>query len=143
MNICIEWLNTLPVVIVEHPTGVKYAGQVGGMSCLHPEVEGFILPLSSGEWNQLEGLSCGDPCHGYPLTESVCDVLEKNWPEQKYMEYTVYLDRERMKEGTECWFPVIIKTPLYKPCGGDLKLQNPYSLLNNKKGWLLMPDNCD
>ena len=32
-------------LIIEYPSGVMYSNQVGGFSCLHPELEGVFIPL--------------------------------------------------------------------------------------------------
>lgn len=34
-----------PMLIVELPSGVTFTNQVGGVACLHPIVEGILLPL--------------------------------------------------------------------------------------------------
>lgn len=35
-------------LIIPFPSGVIYTNQVGGLGCLHPEIEGVFAPLSTG-----------------------------------------------------------------------------------------------
>ena len=135
------YLN-VPVVLIEAQTGVAYAGQVGGIACLHPSVEGFPVFLEPGPWAGLTEISCREACGVNGLTEEVADQLEAAWPLNG--EITIFdpifvrLDRSRLSLGAEAWFPVTIQSnPLY--CLGGYAGAS----LDGRRGFLLMPDNCD
>lgn len=38
-------LDLQPVLIVEWPSGVVFSNQVGGVGCIHPSLEGILVPL--------------------------------------------------------------------------------------------------
>lgn len=134
----VEVYQNDPIVIVEEPTGIQYEGQVGGMACLHPRVEGFLLPLSPEGWKSLEAISCPAACWGASISESLADVISAAWPEG-FGVVQILFDRERIDSGTECWFPVRIEAPAPQETYRNRDL----CWLDGKKGWLLMPDNCD
>ena len=41
--------STGAFLIIAHPTGIQYTNQVGGVACLHPCLEGFLVPLERDE----------------------------------------------------------------------------------------------
>lgn len=130
----------VPIVIIEHPTGIKYHGQVGGVTCSHPSIEGFLLPLNFQNWSYLEELSCEGCCMNSPIDEQTKEILLKNWPSQEGSEYRILLDEDRLSAGTEAWFPIKIVE------GRELREyedKTERDFLVGKKGFLLMPDNCD
>ena len=134
------YLN-VPVVLIEAQTGVAYAGQVGGIACLHPSVEGFPVILELEPWAPLTEISCRGSCFGAELTEEVADQLEAVWPtESSASPFLVKLDRSRLSHGTEAWFPVTLHAnSAYTGadwCGVG-------AALAGRRGFLLMPDNCD
>lgn len=98
-----------PVVLIEWPTGVWYSGQVGGIACMHPEVEGFYLPLSEEFWKPLKGISCPASCYGRPIGEELCRKLQAVWPNQENERLQIYFDPVFCDNGTEAWFPVQIR----------------------------------
>jgi len=130
------------VVIINHPTGIIYYGQVGGMACAHPEIEGFILPLNWQNWSVLENLSCPEACMGCEIDEKLYEKLLSAWPSQDRELYKVILDKERISEGTECWFPIRIEKGI-KPSQYSIEDKELQDFLVGKKGFLLMSDNCD
>lgn len=138
----IYWGDDLTVAIIKYPTGVKYYGQVGGTACLHPEIEGFILPLVFQDWSSLEELSCPDACCGNSISLELANKLKQAWPKQEGDLYKILLDESRLSEGTEAWFPIHIvkgKEPNWYS-DSDKKIQE---FLVGKSGFLLMRDNCD
>jgi hypothetical protein len=149
-----------PVLIVECPTGIVYTAQVGGKSCLHPTVEGAVLTpfvdeLHAGEWmSALGGISCPDAC-SFHITDDLADAIVAAWPEQRVFEWQFFLDRTRLDEGTEAWFPIVfrqrgsVRTPWARTLGQglletmDIAQHDLARWLDGRRGWLLMPDNCD
>lgn len=108
------------VVIVQTPTGVVYASQVGGMRNEERAVEGFAIP--NFHPSHLEALTAFfDRYHGSPP-----DGLECPWPASHIDELAqiiscvplwhtsrehdtpavLTLDRDRLEELTEGWIPV-------------------------------------
>lgn len=136
----------IPFLIIEHPTGVTFSGQVRGMMCDHIQVEGFVIPLSGYEWQALEGLSCPNPCTQMGLDEEVLEALRKAWPKAHSDSYGhehglhIELDEERAGLGTEAWFPVKLMQKV-KPRPHSWEAES--SWLDGKRGFLLMYDNCD
>ena len=135
----IHWYCELPVVLIEHNTGIRYCGQVGGMLCSPLGIEGFPIPLDDPEWKQLYSLSHPDACCLPGLSDELLEKLEQNWPKQEHEPLYVKLDRSRADKGTECWFPVIIE----KGKAEQHFAKKDSEPLIGKKGFLLMPDNCD
>ena len=135
----IYWYNELPVVLVEHDTGIMYCGQAGGMICGPFGIEGFPIPLDDPEWRQLYGLSHPDACCIPGLSDELLNRLEQNWPKQENKFFYVKLDRSRAEKGIECWFPVMIE----KGIAEHHFAKKDSEFLVGKKGFLLMPDNCD
>lgn len=145
MNIDLSCTHEIPYLLIEHETGISYCGQVGGVACLHPQVEGFIIPLRKLDWEQLEGVSCPSTCTRSGLSEETVIALKKLWPtgwgvQLPLSHVVIELDEERIADGTECWFPVRLRqTEVPKP----YSCAENYSWLDGKRGFLLMYDNCD
>jgi len=105
-------------LIVEHPTGVFYSQQCGGISCTHPEVEGFCIPINGNdEWEEFCSKTCDAGCYGSDLSGFDAEI-----PFPRIADAEIKLDRERLDKGTEAFVPVI---------------------WSDKKAWLLLPYNCD
>lgn len=95
------------ILIVSHPTGVFYESQSGGMSCTHPELEGYVINLG-GFAEDLTGCEYG--CQYLPdMPEKqkqfaedfnrLCEVT-KDWT------YQISFDYDRISELQEGWIPV-------------------------------------
>lgn len=111
---------SMPVVIVECATGICYSGQVGGICCRHPEVEGYLdFPFyRERDWQPLVGVSCPDGCC-QELSQEKAEEIDTILRHVSAMRFNF----ARLSQSTEAWFPVML---------------NDESI-----GWLLMPDNCD
>lgn len=126
-------------LIVEAQTGIAYSAQVGGVACLHPEVEGFLLlPWWLDRFADLDTCSIG--CCGSRFIEPDGDVLEGAWPTWPnghfHPAWFIRLDRERLGEGTEAWVPVICYAlDGYDPDGEG-------AALDGRTAWLVL-ENCD
>ena len=42
--VCLHRINT-PTLIIPKETGIIYFNQVGGVSCIQKEIEGYVLPI--------------------------------------------------------------------------------------------------
>jgi hypothetical protein len=88
--------------------GPIYSNQTGGVSCLHPEERGFLVPLC--DYIVVERL-----CHLFEssggLTEYLADEADKEFGYQFYNKrigFKVVVDRDRMNESHEAWVYVKI-----------------------------------
>jgi hypothetical protein len=135
----------IPYLLIEHPTGVSYCGQVAGVMCGHPEVEGFVIPLDNKyEWRALEG-SCEIGCCHYGFDEGALEWLRQRWPKVQgnwahLWGIAIELDESRAELGSECWFPIRLRQ--VAPAR-PYSWESHYTWLDGKQGFLLMPDNCD
>lgn len=110
-------------LIVEHPTGVLYRNQTGGVCCMHPTIEGFGIPLevsfnkSKGVFRLEEHWFDGNKkSHFYSqtrITDYVKDV--KGFLAEAFPDLHFDLKRSRTMQHGEAWIPVIIKTANHYP----------------------------
>jgi hypothetical protein len=134
--------SSVPVLIVEYPTGLHFTGQCGGMGTTHPQAEGFAIPLihfaKGYGWSDVD-----EACHAkdgwctYPdWDEASIKALRKAWPkpEDQLSIYGLDLDETRLAQAEEAWYPVTVKVAKYAP---------EQAWLNGYKGWLYTSDNCD
>lgn len=126
-------------LIVCHPTGVTWTSQTGGMSCHHPEAEGFFVPLDFRDEIQLDHnkgqgkdardlLCCGGETEWKP--EDLAKIEELLHNDFHYLD----LDRDRLKDMEEAWIPVILAR--------DPGPFSPIEKCIGLKGWLIY-NNCD
>jgi Family of unknown function (DUF6210) len=93
------------VLIVEHPSGVRYSNQVGGFTCDRPELEGVLAPVEVSEEvkERIQGLP-------YPgtlgITSEIADAIDALLAAP--CSYHLRVDRERLGESQEAWVFVII-----------------------------------
>lgn len=109
----VEQLNAFSnvILIVSHPTGVFYTAQTGGVSCNHPECEGFAISLGSF-------LEEFDDC------DYGCQYIDRLPEKQKQLaddlnklfiahttgwRYQITFDYSRLNELQEGWWPVLVK----------------------------------
>lgn len=133
------------MIVVEEKTGIKYTAQVGGLSCLHKEVEGFLLHLPvydcdpcvmevvretlSMEW-EYEGkrFTCCEGCHGETVSENYLKVIQSSIDDliqRGYLakDYKIIIDKSRIAESTEAWIPILLDFKTLKSIGW-LHLEN-------------------
>ena len=104
------------VAIVCMPTGLVWSVQAGGISCEHPEVEGFPLTIfDHGEGEKIDDCKWGCwACSGKndEYREKYGQAIDKFLSEcingilGNYATYK--FDYERKKEVMEGWWPVLI-----------------------------------
>jgi hypothetical protein len=155
------WNLDQPALLLEAPTGVAYHGQVGGVACLHPWVEGFVVPLDPSPWGSLQG-SCAVVCTR--MQDGSLDPTARRWiarrwprPPEHAPLWWLEFDDVRADETTEAWFPVrvTLREDLIAARLADRATWLPPGLadddgemrtaraLAGKTGYLLLPDNCD
>jgi hypothetical protein len=111
----ITFNDAIAILIVLYPTGVYYTDQCGGMSCTHPEAEGFAI-----EWELWD-----------------CDLDQFSKDENVLIslnEVNLRLDLDRLNETQENWIPVIanIKINSHNSENGGLKeMKCIYTSLGN------------
>jgi hypothetical protein len=111
-------------IVIKAKTGVVYCGQVGGMSCLHPEIEGYVIPIQINFSEELSEKTCEIACWGGSLSEKNIEELNKYFPIKIDDNINILLDVERLPEGTECWLPIRVEN-------------------TNDIGFLCLSHNCD
>ena len=120
-------------LVVLAPTGVNYTAQCGGMACMHPEVEGYLLSL--GSFMQ-DFDTCEYGClyidrkieSQKKLRDAVNEYCEVNKPYGDLIQF----DDSRMSEAMEGWIPVVLN--------GSLRF--PEITFNGEKGFI-HNFNCD
>lgn len=131
-----------PTLILEDDTGFLYEAQTGGIACSHPVVRGvplFPFWLHTFEESALAELGCQFGCFATPFTEDAADHIEKVWPQPFGNGWWIQLDRDRLSESMEAWFPVRVIF-----VGGPMSYEDPKMIawLENRRGILIMR-NCD
>ena len=120
-------------LVVLAPTGIKYTAQCGGMACMHPEAEGYLLSL--GSFMQ-DFDTCEYGClyidrnveSQKKLRDAVNEYCEDNQPYGELIRF----DDSRMSEVMEGWIPVVLN--------GSLRF--PEITFNGEKGFI-HNFNCD
>ena len=101
-------------LIVKAATGVLYSNQAGGFACLHPEVEGFFVPLRTPfgmrELNALQDLfpSGFDAEDG--MDEETAERIDRLLTRQGLK--CIRVDRSKLAESWEAWVHVTVSGEL-------------------------------
>lgn len=141
------WDSHDPFLVVEEKTGITYSQQVGGIMCDHPNVEGFLVPLGDEVHWRAIGQASHEFCCSGALTPEFAEKAQELWPKPSSsyaMGWIIALDETRLSEGTECYIPVVAKQ--VKKIDWDTsqpKEEAKISWTPLRKGWLLLPWNCD
>jgi|MDTC01.2.fsa_nt_gb hypothetical protein len=110
-------------LVVEHPTGVVYGNQCGGVATLHRSVEGYLVPLGRADMEdeiyryfmKEFGENCYPPHNEWTtqrttrlneiLTRIPCwrTTQELQGDERAFLS----LDIDRIQECVEAWIPVV------------------------------------
>ena len=126
----VGWDNTSLIILEK--TGVYYTAQCGGVTCTHPEAEGYVINLGAFA-DDFDDCSYGccyipeNPHRRMDLANDFNEYCEKgtrNWI------YQISFDFERIEETQEGWLPVVLN--------GELDGMK----LNNVKG-IIHSGNCD
>jgi hypothetical protein len=97
-------------LIIKAPTGVIYTAQVGGTRCMHPEEEGFLVPLLGFDYSVLAAQTLD--YFEAPNGDSYRSFPEGAWLKAAFSVMTGFgepleleLDREEPTWG-EAWVPI-------------------------------------
>ena len=106
-------------LVVPAPTGVVYQQQAGGVCCLQPELEGFLVPL--GNDVELDGhrlisaeneLFTEFASGGEALDSESADRLDaylQRYARSHYLPMrSIRVNRERLHESFEAWVHVVV-----------------------------------
>jgi hypothetical protein len=106
-------------LIIEMPTGVLYANQTGGFSCLHPSAEGAFLPIRNDHscWElisperELLAYFTGPKHRGAGATRGL-DVQDADFVDgvlaRALLSGVIRVDRVRLRESHEAWVRVLL-----------------------------------
>lgn len=133
----------LTALVVSHPTGVWYEVQAGGMACMHPECEGFVVSL--GEF-MMDFNDCKGLCGILGIEETDPDMVRQSLHRQmeigqkidkalrEYTAVSIRFDFERVNELMEGWWPVLVT--------GNL---NSIMVEKESRDWIgyIHTNNCD
>ena len=98
------------MLIVEHPSGVRYQNQTGGVTCDQPVIEGVLAPIdvSPAGKEAIENLMGLDGRLG--LTPEMADTMDALLASERCTSW-LRVDRERMHASQEAWIYVLIASP--------------------------------
>jgi hypothetical protein len=110
MTLSVDLVTEGTVLILSHPTGVKYEAQCMGVGCWHPQYEGFVLSLGTF---MRDFDDCSYGCyHIQDMPESqrkLADDLNKEFLEKtSKWRYQITFDYDRLVDLMEGWWPVIV-----------------------------------
>jgi len=120
------WNMAGTAIIVPHPCGVFYKNQVGGYSCSHCELEGILVPLTTGgSGSQNLSNTCplaielfdyffkGSKWKGHcyrGLDEETADHLDALFQKYKSTSF-LRVDRTLLSKSKEAWIHVTLHFP--------------------------------
>lgn len=96
-------------LIVLKNTGVTYTAQCGGLACMHPKAEGYVISLGTfmQDFDTCEYGCCyidQDEGHQNELMEAVNAYCNNELPIHRMIRF----DESRKSEALEGWIPVIL-----------------------------------
>lgn len=111
------------VAIICAPTGIICTAQVGGISCKHPKVEGFTVPLHSLNTekfrkNLYNFNDCDKGCSFHSKIDkdkmnkyanAVDKFLKTAFNKKNEQQMLFTFDYDRIDELTEGWWPVLVQ----------------------------------
>jgi Family of unknown function (DUF6210) len=106
-------LWTMPdelMFVIEHPSGVLYENQVGGVVCFNGEQEGVLAPLdvARATVEAVQNLPYPQGVEG--ISEEIADALDALLTAESRASM-IKVDRERLHESWEAWIYVRIEAP--------------------------------
>ncbi len=99
------------VLIISAPTGIFYTAQSGGMSCLHPESEGFAISLFNPVSKIIDDheYGCSQLQVDANLRKKLADDLDKGLLiETERYGFSLRFDYDRIESLMEGWWPVVV-----------------------------------
>lgn len=104
-------------VIIKIPTGVIYTNQTCGTACLHPKIEGALLPVNNDfdlkdyeDSLEIKLSTLLKDCNRLSLIQAdEVDDLLSGYPQTE----GIKIDRKQISESHESWLHVILKPTKY------------------------------
>ncbi|WP_437951053.1 DUF6210 family protein [Sorangium sp. So ce296] len=98
------------MLVVEHPSGVVYQNQVGGVVCWQAELEGVLSPLDLSDETAQRIQNCPYPSGREGITDEVADTIDAllaSEPGARFLK----VDRARLGHSWEAWVYVLVDSP--------------------------------
>jgi Family of unknown function (DUF6210) len=96
------------MLVIEHPSGVTYKNQVGGVTCWQAELEGVLAPLDVGD-DDVERIMGFRYKPGHGLSVEHADAIDAILAAKRSTRH-VTVDRLRLAESLEAWVHVTVAT---------------------------------
>lgn len=98
------------LLIVEHPSGVVYQNQVGGVTCGQAELQGVLAPLDASAEAVHRIESCPYPAARDGISAEIADTIDQVLAAEPALHF-LKVDRARLDECLEAWVHVKIDSP--------------------------------
>jgi hypothetical protein len=98
------------MLIVEHPSGVQYQNQVGGVVNYQAEMEGVLSPLDLHSETRSRIQECSYPGGIQGITTEIADTIDAALAAQPSTSF-LKVDRTRLDESWEAWIYVSLDSP--------------------------------
>ena len=115
MTVLLYELSGLALILPAR-TGVAYRNQTGGHSCLHTELEGYLVPILGERPDALERLSAhfiGSKYGGWcdrGIDAETAEFIDSLLAEMNRV--PIVVDRDKLNLSWESWIHVKIQSPL-------------------------------
>ena len=131
----LDWLG----LVLECESGVVYEHQAGGVFCLHPQMEGVLLPLEGRDWPKkgnaptvLAQLLELFGNHSYAkLTSGLADAVDRIFKSSPATD-ALRVDRENLEASCEAWVRVTFELPASSDTNAPI--ENPVPVTGVRKG---------
>lgn len=98
------------MLVVEHPSGVVYQNQVGGVVNWQAELEGVLAPLDVRPDAVRRIQDCPYPSGREGITDEIADAIDALLASEPGAR-SVRVDRARLGQSWEAWVYVLIDSP--------------------------------
>lgn len=96
------------ILIIRYATRIFYSSQCGGISCLHPEYEGFIKILTLDDFDDCKYGCCAIHSNIDLQTKLAKDLDNFLIDQTKNLTFKLSFDYDRLNDLKEGWWPVIL-----------------------------------
>ncbi|WP_169796410.1 DUF6210 family protein [Chondromyces crocatus] len=98
------------MLVVEHPSGVLYQNQVGGVVCWQAELEGVLSPLDLSADAVQRIQTCPYPSGREGISNEIADTIDALLAVEPGAS-SLKVDRARLGQSWEAWVYVLIDAP--------------------------------
>lgn len=106
------------MLIIEHPSGVHYHNQVGGVVCAQEELEGVLSPIDISEEVASQIENCPYLQGRQGISSEIADTIDALLSSQAGAKF-LRVDRARLEESWEAWIYVLFDSPDYNEQSGN------------------------